>query len=127
MKGNLIAAGGVLAAAVAIVGLAGPANAHTVCDLSVNDNTGALGIDTNGVYAGRREARACKDSDDWHDHGDWGKDDEDWYKEIGWGRDHQGHGHGWGDSGNGWGESGNGWHNWGGGGQRYPGPWLGRS
>ncbi|MEW9549008.1 hypothetical protein [Nonomuraea sp. NPDC050783] len=112
MKGNLIAVAGLLGAAVAIVGLAGPANAHTVCDLSVNDDTHTLGIDAHGVFAGRRDAEACKDRYSWHDHRDWNKD-EGWGKDEDWGRwrSHE-HGSGWGGPGWGgsdWSDSGHGW------------------
>ncbi len=61
VKGNLIAAGGVLAAAVAIVGLAGPANAGTRCDLGVS-------------WISSRDANACK-NDNRDSRQGWGRSD----------------------------------------------------
>ncbi|MEV5552916.1 hypothetical protein AB0L44_04620 [Nonomuraea wenchangensis] len=75
VKGNLIAAGGVLAAAVAIVGLAGPANAGTRCDLGVSDSKHSLGVDAERVRIPSRDAKACK-NDNRDSRQSWGKSDD---------------------------------------------------
>ncbi|MFF0768857.1 hypothetical protein ACFYUK_08160 [Nonomuraea wenchangensis] len=69
VKGNLIAAGGVLAAAVAIIGVAGPANAGVHCDLGSIDKTHSFGIDaeTERIWFTSRETKSCQ-SDDRHHH-----------------------------------------------------------
>ncbi|MCF6473064.1 hypothetical protein FAF44_32420 [Nonomuraea sp. MG754425] len=59
MKAQLIAAGGVLAAA-ALVATAPPAAARDGCDLTVADATHSVSIDAWGVYAGPRAADACQ-------------------------------------------------------------------
>jgi hypothetical protein len=87
MKGNLIAAGGVLATAVALIGMSGPAGAtpgpgydngydhgyNTYddsnkwdddktkdCGLTASDDSLTLRIYSNGVSATRRDADACE-------------------------------------------------------------------
>jgi hypothetical protein len=82
MKGNLIAAGGVFVAALAVVGLAGPATADSgTCDLTDSHATSTLTIDRNGIYAGRQRSCSSESSsqsssqssnwgDDIHDNGD---------------------------------------------------------
>ncbi|GAA4957896.1 hypothetical protein HD597_001888 [Nonomuraea thailandensis] len=61
MKITLIAAGGALATAAALVVLATPATAvQADCNLSLGDATRSLGIDAWGVYAGKRDAKACE-------------------------------------------------------------------
>jgi hypothetical protein len=97
MKGNLIAAAGAFVAAVAVVGMAGPANAGSVvCELSVEDNTHTLSIDKFGVYAGRRDAGACKDRYAWDDKNDHKDHDKDHDKDHGWGGGYDPYAGGWG-------------------------------
>ncbi|SEU05022.1 hypothetical protein SAMN05421811_105446 [Nonomuraea wenchangensis] len=70
MKGDLIAVGGVLAAAVAITGVAGPANAGVHCDLGSSDKTHSSGIDAEAerIWFTSRESKSCQsdDRDDKH-------------------------------------------------------------
>jgi hypothetical protein len=116
MKKALIAAGGAVATAAALVVLATPANAvPAYCNLSVGDATRTMSIDVWGVYVGKRDADACESDhglahdknvkvevdkwshDKWtHDNGnnyDNGNtyDNGNSYDNGHWG--HQGHGH----------------------------------
>ncbi|MFG1707767.1 hypothetical protein ACFLIM_31635 [Nonomuraea sp. M3C6] len=60
MKGNLIAAGGALVTAAALIGMAGPANANPrVCGLNVADACNDLQLNSDGW-----------DRDSWN-RGDW--------------------------------------------------------
>ncbi|TYB52967.1 hypothetical protein FXF51_50220 [Nonomuraea sp. PA05] len=107
MKRTLIAAGGALATAAALVALAGPAAAvPSYCNLSLSDASRSVGIDVWGVFAGQREADACES--------DHGTAHDKWDNGSNWGNGH-GHGNGW-DNGNNWdngGNWGNGGNNWG--------------
>ncbi|HEX4817152.1 MAG TPA: hypothetical protein VFV66_30795 [Nonomuraea sp.] len=111
MKVNLIVAGGALIAAFGVAGMAAPVSADsTKCDLSVGDSTNTLGIDRWGVYAGRRDAKACKKKDDHRHHHHWNRNDaydDDDYDDADYGDADYGHPYG---------------PPWGG----YPGSWFGR-
>jgi hypothetical protein len=84
MKGNLIAAGSVLAAAAFLTGMAGPATASSYpawgaeddddeCKISAADDSTTLRISPWGVTASHRDADACEDKDEKnpHHHGYW--------------------------------------------------------
>ncbi|MEU6724489.1 hypothetical protein ABZ917_12345 [Nonomuraea wenchangensis] len=77
VKGNLIAAGGVLAAAVAIIGVAGPANAVVRCDLGSTDKSHSFGIDAEAerIWFTSRETKSCQYHDQRH-HDGWGRTDD---------------------------------------------------
>ncbi|MGN9843337.1 hypothetical protein ACTMTI_34955 [Nonomuraea sp. H19] len=74
MKGNLVAAGGALAAAIAVISLAGPALADSGdtdsaatqaagCHLSLADTTYSFRSDASGVQASRSNTNACVNFD----------------------------------------------------------------
>ncbi|UBU10191.1 hypothetical protein [Nonomuraea gerenzanensis] len=107
MKRTLIAAGGALATAAALVVLATPASAvPAYCNLSLADASRSLGIDTWGVYSGQREADACESdhgtAHDKYDKYDKYDDGNNWDQGNTW------------DSGNSWGNGGWDNGNWGG-------------
>ncbi|MCF6472785.1 hypothetical protein FAF44_30965 [Nonomuraea sp. MG754425] len=80
MRGSLIAAGGALLAAATLFGAAGPAAADIWtdwthhypehCNLGVNEDSTYHHVTSQGVFAGTRDADACKKEHGWH-HG-WG-------------------------------------------------------
>jgi hypothetical protein len=124
MKGNLIAAGGALITAAALIGMASPASAAPVaCDLSVADSHHSLRIDGYGVYAGRRNAGACEGHKDENRHdrghdqgwnGDDHSDDQGWngngWNNDGWDRDSDWNRGSW--NGDGWNNDGWNQGNW---------------
>ncbi|MEU4514511.1 hypothetical protein AB0G05_33855 [Nonomuraea wenchangensis] len=77
VKVNLIAAGGVLAAAVAIIGVAGPANAVVRCDLGSTDKTHSFGIDAEAerIWFTSQESKSCQYHDGRH-HDGWDRSDD---------------------------------------------------
>lgn len=106
MKGSLSAAGGTLLIAAALFGTAGAADADVWdwnrhypdhCSLGTNDDSIYHHVTKHGVYAGIRDADACKNDGwghkDW-DHDRWGHKDWDrdrwgsrWWDGDRWGRD----------------------------------------
>lgn len=83
MKGNLIAAGGVLVAALAVVGLAGPATADSgTCDLTDSHATSTLTIDRNGIYAGRQRSCSSESSSQNSSQNSTGNWDSNWDDDI---------------------------------------------
>ncbi|NJP97291.1 hypothetical protein HCN51_49050 [Nonomuraea sp. FMUSA5-5] len=126
MKRTLIAAGGALATAAALMVLAAPASAvPAYCNLSLADASRSLGIDTWGVYAGQREADACE-SDHGMAHDKWENekdkyDNGNWDNGGGWDNGSWGNGGNWNNGGN-WGHGGHGYTtNW-----ASPGNWGNR-
>lgn len=89
MKGSLSAAGGTLLVAAVLFGTAGAASADVWdwnrhypdhCSLGTNDDSIYHHVTKHGVYAGIRDADACRNDD----HGRW--DGDRWRENDGWGR-----------------------------------------
>jgi hypothetical protein len=93
MRSSLIATGGALLAAATVFGSAGTAAADiwtdwthhypAHCTVGINDDTTYHHVTHHGVFAGTRDADACKKDKGWphddkwgHDH-KWGHDDKD--------------------------------------------------
>ncbi|MGW0804014.1 hypothetical protein [Nonomuraea sp. NPDC002799] len=95
MKSSLIAAGGVLLAAATVFVSAGSANADqwvdwthhypNHCGIGVNDDSTYHHVTRNGIYAGTRDADACKN---YGNYGNYGK-----HGNYYWGQDRHHHGH----------------------------------
>ncbi|PZG12756.1 hypothetical protein C1J01_31980 [Nonomuraea aridisoli] len=56
------------AGAASLVVMATPAHADRACELNLSDVTHTLRIDRHGVFAGKRDAKACKLEDVFRGH-----------------------------------------------------------